>query len=89
MRLARWSAFGSAASAVFSIAVSEGLLAISLAVLLMSGIKLRLPRIWLPVALWMLATALSLALSDQPSAGIPAVRMRVSDSSVSSAYTWP
>jgi O-antigen ligase len=74
VRLARWCAFGSAASAAFSIAVCEGLLAISLAVLLMSGIKLRLPRIWLPVALWMFATVVSLALSDQPSAGIPAVR---------------
>ena len=57
-----------------SIAVSEILLAISLAALLMSGAKLRLPRIWLPIALWMLATALSMAFSDQPAAGLPAIR---------------
>jgi putative inorganic carbon (hco3(-)) transporter len=74
LRAARWCAFGSAASALFSIAVSEGLLALALATLLMSGGRLRLPRIWLPIALWMLVTVVSLALSDQPAAGIPAVR---------------
>jgi O-antigen ligase len=74
LRVARWCAFGSAASVLFSIAVSEGLLAISLATLLMSGARLRLPRIWLPIAVWMLLTVMSLALSDQPGAGLPAVR---------------
>jgi putative inorganic carbon (hco3(-)) transporter len=74
LRAARWCAFGSAASVLFSIAVSQILLALSLAALLISGARLRLPRIWLPVALWMLATVISLALSDQPVAGIPAVR---------------
>ena len=74
LRAARWCAFGSAASVLFSIAVSQILLALSLAALLMSGARLRLPRIWLPIALWMFATVVSLALSDQPAAGIPAVR---------------
>src|SRR5947199_1759322 len=74
LRAARWCAFGSAASVLFSIAVSHSLLAISLAALLMSGAKLRLPRIWLPIALWMLATVLSLSFSDRPSAGLPAIR---------------
>jgi putative inorganic carbon (HCO3(-)) transporter len=74
MRAARWCAFGSAASVLFSIAVSQDLLALSVAALLMSGSRMRLPRIWLPMALWMLATVISLALSDQPAAGIPAVR---------------
>src|SRR5438105_509987 len=74
LRAARWCAFGSAAAVLVSIAVSHILLALSFAALLISGAKLRLPRIWLPIALWMLATALSLALSDQPAAGIPAVR---------------
>src|SRR5262249_49070505 len=74
LRVARWCAFGSAACVLFSIAVSHSLLAISLASLLMSGGRMRLPRIWLPIALWMLATVLSLLLSDQPAAGIPAVR---------------
>jgi O-antigen ligase len=74
LRVARWCAFGSAASVLFSIAVSQILLALSLAALLMSGRRLRLPCIWIPIALWMLATAISLALSDEPAAGIPAVR---------------
>jgi putative inorganic carbon (HCO3(-)) transporter len=74
LRSARWCAFGSAAAVLFSIAVSQILLAMSLAALLMSGARIRLPKIWLPMALWMLATVLSLALSDQPTAGLPAVR---------------
>jgi O-antigen ligase len=74
LRAARWCAFGSAASIVCSIALSEALLAISLATLLMSGARLRLPRIWLPITLWMLATALSMAFSGQPAAGLPAIR---------------
>jgi putative inorganic carbon (HCO3(-)) transporter len=74
LRIARWCAFGSAATVPCSVAVSEILLAISLAALLISGAKLRLPRIWLPISLWMLATVVSLALSDQPSSGLPAVR---------------
>jgi hypothetical protein len=73
LRIARWCAFGSAAPVLFSIAVSHSLLALSLAALLLSGAKLRLPRIWLPIAAWMLLTVLSVAMSDQPAAGIPAL----------------
>jgi O-antigen ligase len=73
-RVARWCAFGSAASVLFSIAVSQILLALSLAALLMSGARLRLPRIWLPMALFMLLTVISLLASDNPASGIPQVR---------------
>src|ERR1044071_4462956 len=74
LRTARWCAFGSAASVVLSIAASQTLLALSVAALLMSGARLRLPRIWLPLALFILATLLSLAFSDNPASGIPQVR---------------
>jgi len=74
LRVARWCAFGSAASVLFSIAVAQILLAISLAALLLSGTRLRLPRIWLPLALFMLLTLVSLAFSDKPAEGIPQVR---------------
>ena len=73
-RAARWCAFGSAASALLSIAVSQTLLAFALAALLMSGARLRLPRIWLPLALFLLGTLLSLAFSADPAAGLPQVR---------------
>jgi putative inorganic carbon (hco3(-)) transporter len=74
LRTARWCAFGSAASVLLSIAVSQTLLALSVAALLMSGARLRLPRIWLPLTLFLLGTLISLALSENPGAGLPQVR---------------
>ena len=59
---------------VFSIAVSQILLALALAALLISPEKLRLPPIRLPLALFMAGTVISLALSPDPGAGFPAVR---------------
>lgn len=73
-RIAFWLAFGSASSILFSIAVSNILLALSLATLLLSGAKLRLPPIQWPLGLFMLGTVISLALSDGPSAGRPQIR---------------
>jgi putative inorganic carbon (HCO3(-)) transporter len=66
--------FASAVSILFSIAVSQILLALALAALLLSGEKLRLPRIWLPLVLFMAATLVSLAFSGNPAAGLPQVR---------------
>ena len=74
LRAARWCAFGSAVSILFSIAISQILLALALAALLISGAPLRLPRIWIPLAIFIALSLLSLALSDQPSAGLPQVR---------------
>src|SRR5688572_1025031 len=67
-------AFGSAVAVLFSIAVSQILLALALIALLLSGEKLRLPPIWLPLALFLLATLVSLALSPDPAGGLPQVR---------------
>lgn len=74
LRAARYFTFGSAVSILISIAVSQILLALALAALLMSGARLRLPPIWLPLGLFLTGTLISLALSDHPAAGLPQVR---------------
>jgi putative inorganic carbon (hco3(-)) transporter len=73
-RIARWLTFGSAVAIIFSIAASQILLALALAALLLSGGRMRLPRIWLPLGLFLLGTLISLALSPSPAAGLPQVR---------------
>lgn len=73
-RAARWLTFGSAVSILFSIAVSQSLLALALAALLLSGEKLRIPPIKLPLALFLLGTVLALAFSPHPAEGLPQVR---------------
>lgn len=73
-KAARWLTFGSAVSIMFSIAISQSLLAFALVALLLSGEKLRLPRIRLPLALFLLGTLIALAFSDDPAAGLPQVR---------------
>ena len=59
---------------MLGIAPSQILLALSFAALLACGEKLRLPRIWLPLALFLLGTVISLLLSDDPAAGLPQIR---------------
>jgi O-antigen ligase len=74
LRTARWLAFASAAAIMLGIAPSQILLALAFAALLASGERLRLPRIWLPLSLFMLGTLVSLAFSGDPVAGLPQVR---------------
>ncbi len=66
--------FGSAVAILFSIAVSQSLLGLALAALFLSGARLRLPPIWLPLGLFLLGTMLSLAFSPDPAAGLPQIR---------------
>jgi putative inorganic carbon (HCO3(-)) transporter len=73
-RIARWLTFGSAVAILFSIAASQILLGLALAALLLSGGRMRLPRIWLPLGLFLLGTLISLAFSSDPAAGLPQVR---------------
>src|SRR3974377_284436 len=73
-RGARWLTFGSAVAILFSIAISQILLALALAALLASGEQLRLPPIKLPLALFLLGTIISLAFSANPAAGLPQIR---------------
>lgn len=73
-RSAQWLAFASALTILISIAASQILLALAVVALLLSGEKLRLPPIKLPLALFMIGTVLSLAFSGEASAGLPGVR---------------
>jgi O-antigen ligase len=74
LRSARWLAFVSAVGILLGIAISQIFLALAFAALLASGEKLRLPRIWLPLGLFMLGTLISLAFSGDPLLGLPQVR---------------
>jgi len=74
LRLAQWLTFGSAAAILLSIAISQILLALAVAALLISGEKLRLPPIKLPLLLFLLGTVISLAFSADPAAGLPQIR---------------
>lgn len=74
LKVARWCTIGSAVSIMFSIAASETLLALALVALLLSGEPLRLPRIKLPLALFLIGTLVSLAFSGHVAEGLPQVR---------------
>src|SRR3954447_17111699 len=73
-RAARWLTFGSAVSILFSIAISQSLLALAVAALLLSGEKLRLPPIRVLLGLFILGTILALAFSAHPAEGVPQIR---------------
>ena len=73
-RAALWLTFGSAAAILFSIAISQILLGLALAILFFSGDPLRLPRIKWPLALFLLGTVVSLLFSGDPAAGLPQIR---------------
>jgi putative inorganic carbon (HCO3(-)) transporter len=73
-RAAKWLTFGSAVSILFSIAVSQSLLALALAALLLSGEQLRVPPVKLPLGLFVLGTLIALAFSPHPAEGLPQVR---------------
>lgn len=73
-RAALYLTFGAVVSVLFSIAVCHILMALALSALLISGDKMRFPPIKLPLALFMLGTTISLALSADPAAGRPQIR---------------
>jgi O-antigen ligase len=76
----RWQAtafylgFASAASILFSIAVSQILLALSLAALFLGGEKLEFPAIRLPLAVFFTQTAVAVLVSGDPQGGTPQIR---------------
>ena len=74
LRSARWLTFGSAASILFSIAISQILMGLAAAALLASGQRLRCPRIKWPLGLFLLGTAISVAFAAEPAAGLPQIR---------------
>lgn len=73
-RASYYLAFASAASILFSIAISQILLATALAFLLLSGHPLRFPPVRPPLAAFFLITLASLLSSPDPRAGIPQLR---------------
>ena len=66
--------FAAAVSVLVSVAACQSLMTLALVALLLSGEKLRFPPIKLPLALFLGLTVVSLALSDEPSAGRPQLR---------------
>ena len=74
LRAARWLAFASSAAIVVGIAPSQILLGMALAALLLSGEKLRLPPIKLPLGLFLLGTLIAIAFSGNPAAGWPQIK---------------
>ena len=59
---------------LFSIAASQILLGLAFAALLLSGEKMRLPPIKLPLAIFVTGTVISLLLSADPRSGTPQIR---------------
>lgn len=71
---ARWAAIGSAAAAMVSVAVSQSLLGIALACLLISRKRWAAPPGFLWFALFVGWTFLSLLASGDPAGGLPQIR---------------
>jgi putative inorganic carbon (HCO3(-)) transporter len=67
-------AFGSAVCILFSIAISQIFLALSIATLLLSGQQLQFPPIRLPLAAFFLITIAAVLASPDPLGGIPQIR---------------
>ncbi len=68
------AAFCSAIAILISISASQILLGISLAALLTSRSKVQLPRIWIPLGLFLFGTVISLLFSPEPLHGLPQIK---------------
>ena len=73
-QLALYFTCGSVISILFSIAISDILLALALATLLLSGEKMRFPPILWPLVAFATGTVISMMLSGDPASGKPQVR---------------
>jgi O-antigen ligase len=69
-RVSCYLAFASAVAILVNLTASEVLLVLSLATLLASRARLRLPRIWLPLGPFLVGTVLSLIFSPSPMHGL-------------------
>jgi len=76
-KLSAWLAIAAAVSILVSIAASQILLALAMAVLLLSGLPMRWPRIAIPLGLFLVWTLLSLAFSPDPAGGLTQVRKMI------------
>jgi O-antigen ligase len=73
-RAAFWCAAASTVAVLFSIAASQLLLGLAIVALLAAREKLRLPPIWIALAVFLAGTALSVIFSGNPVAGLPQIR---------------
>ena len=73
-RAAFYLTAASVVAILFSIAASQILLGLAFAALLISGERMRLPPIKLPLAIFMAGTVVSLLLSVDPRSGTPQIR---------------
>jgi O-antigen ligase len=73
-RIAYWSALGAAAACAVSIAAWQVLLGLALAAMLLGRLTWQVPRYWQALAIFVVWTLLSMALSDAPRAGMPQVK---------------
>ena len=73
-RAALFLSAGAAVAVLFSIAVSHILLAAALLTLLAGRIRLRIPPLHIPLALFFLGTVAALAASPDPRAGLPQLK---------------
>jgi putative inorganic carbon (hco3(-)) transporter len=73
-RVAFYLSWGSAASIIFSIALSQILLGLALVMILVSRQRLRFPPVKLPLALFFFATVLAVLTSVDPAGGWPQIR---------------
>jgi putative inorganic carbon (hco3(-)) transporter len=73
-RIAFYLAGASVASLVVSIAASNILLALALAALLLSDLRIRFPPFWIPLLVFMAGTIVSMMLSADPASGRPQIR---------------
>lgn len=71
---ARWCTFASAVAILFSIAASQIFLGLALAALLLSGEPLLLPRIRLPLILFLLGTVVAVIFSGEPEHGLAQIK---------------
>jgi putative inorganic carbon (HCO3(-)) transporter len=74
-------------SILFSIAISQTLLGLGLAVLLFNRRKVEVPRLFVPIACFAVWTLVSLALSQDPVAGLPQIKKFYIFFIVIAAYT--
>jgi putative inorganic carbon (hco3(-)) transporter len=73
-RLAFYLACGSAVAALVSIAICQILLGAALGALPVNREPVRIPRIWLPLSIFLALTLIALAVSSDPRAGFPQVK---------------
>jgi hypothetical protein len=71
---ARWLTFASAVAILFSISASQILLGVALAAMFLSGEKTRIPRIWLPLSLFIFGTIVSWLVNGQLAVGLPQIK---------------